>query len=419
MPDWLAQTTGMSQGSAQLLAVVLAMLIIAVLIAVCIPLLKRLARTSYKGSRSRQPRLAIMDTTDIDARRRLLLVRRDNVEHLILIGGANDLVVEQGIVRGVPVTPHPRGSSFASNMQSGVYPASYDSEAQPAEPVTPSPQPDWGEEPKQKMAAPNPAPAVKMEPNAAIEPIAPAQATPTETRAAAYAKAPHEKTTPLMPAARPIRPAPPVSPVTKPAALQTPTIGGARSAQKIAARPITARPPVSRSLSSPRTKPATPAPATITTHKPADVTAPIVETPKAEPPAPVKPIPKAALKPPMNGPAAHAASAFMRPRVAPKPAAPKGPKEEDLKPALVTGVSAKPEPTPADKKEDKGPTTESPASTSNPAKPQDSAPKVEVAPKAAHEKKQGKASKKAPKVASEGMEKEMADLLDDIEANTK
>ncbi|MEX0852492.1 MAG: flagellar biosynthetic protein FliO [Bauldia sp.] len=49
--------------------------------------------------RGRVPRLAIVDALTIDNRRRLVLVRRDNVEHLILIGGPSDLVVEPSIVR--------------------------------------------------------------------------------------------------------------------------------------------------------------------------------------------------------------------------------------------------------------------------------------------------------------------------------
>ena len=35
--------------------------------------------------------------TAVDAKRRLVLVRRDDVEHLILLGPASDLVVERGI----------------------------------------------------------------------------------------------------------------------------------------------------------------------------------------------------------------------------------------------------------------------------------------------------------------------------------
>jgi hypothetical protein len=50
-----------------------------------------------KGGRNRQPRLQVLDATAVDARRRLVLVRRDNVEHLIMIGGPTDIVVESGI----------------------------------------------------------------------------------------------------------------------------------------------------------------------------------------------------------------------------------------------------------------------------------------------------------------------------------
>ncbi len=56
-----------------------------------------LGGTLVSGGRSRQARLAVMDATAVDARRRLILVRRDDVEHLILIGGPTDVVVEQNI----------------------------------------------------------------------------------------------------------------------------------------------------------------------------------------------------------------------------------------------------------------------------------------------------------------------------------
>lgn len=42
-------------------------------------------------------RLAVVETMALDSRRRLLLVRRDGVEHLLLVGGTQDLVVEGGI----------------------------------------------------------------------------------------------------------------------------------------------------------------------------------------------------------------------------------------------------------------------------------------------------------------------------------
>src|SRR5271169_5982557 len=53
------------------------------------------------GTRGRQPRLAVIDYASVDGRRRLILVRRDNVEHLLMIGGPTDVVVEPNIVRAV------------------------------------------------------------------------------------------------------------------------------------------------------------------------------------------------------------------------------------------------------------------------------------------------------------------------------
>jgi len=50
-------------------------------------------------SRGRVPRLALVDAMAIDSRRRLVLVRRDNVEHLVLIGGPTDTVIETAIQR--------------------------------------------------------------------------------------------------------------------------------------------------------------------------------------------------------------------------------------------------------------------------------------------------------------------------------
>jgi flagellar protein FliO/FliZ len=47
--------------------------------------------------RPRDRRLGVVETASVDARRKLVLVRRDDVEHLIIIGGPVDMVVETGI----------------------------------------------------------------------------------------------------------------------------------------------------------------------------------------------------------------------------------------------------------------------------------------------------------------------------------
>jgi hypothetical protein len=56
--------------------------------------------TYIAGGRNRRTRLAVLDAAAVDDRRRLVLVRRDDVEHLILIGGPTDVVVEQDIRLG-------------------------------------------------------------------------------------------------------------------------------------------------------------------------------------------------------------------------------------------------------------------------------------------------------------------------------
>lgn len=45
-------------------------------------------------------RLDIVEQSNLDGRRRLVLIRRDNVEHLIMTGGPVDVVIETGIIPG-------------------------------------------------------------------------------------------------------------------------------------------------------------------------------------------------------------------------------------------------------------------------------------------------------------------------------
>ena len=55
---------------------------------------------THHGKRGR--RLAVVEVAPIDARRRLVLVRRDGVEHLLLLGATHDLVVEAGLPGSAP-----------------------------------------------------------------------------------------------------------------------------------------------------------------------------------------------------------------------------------------------------------------------------------------------------------------------------
>lgn len=82
----LAQYSSIAIGAAILLAVLIGGLVI-------LKMFQRRVR-GRKGQR-----LGIAEYQEIDESRRLVIVRRDNVEHLLLIGGDNDLVIESNIGR--------------------------------------------------------------------------------------------------------------------------------------------------------------------------------------------------------------------------------------------------------------------------------------------------------------------------------
>jgi flagellar protein FliO/FliZ len=56
-------------------------------------------------------RLDIVEQSNLDGRRRLILIRRDDVEHLIMTGGPVDMVIETGIAP--PTDLRPRMASSA------------------------------------------------------------------------------------------------------------------------------------------------------------------------------------------------------------------------------------------------------------------------------------------------------------------
>src|SRR5450432_1149690 len=90
--------------SMQALTFVFAFVAVLALIGVAAWLVRRFAgsRLGTTANRGRMPRLAVIEAAAVDGRRRLVLVRRDNIEHLLMIGGPTDIVVEPNIVRAMP-----------------------------------------------------------------------------------------------------------------------------------------------------------------------------------------------------------------------------------------------------------------------------------------------------------------------------
>jgi flagellar protein FliO/FliZ len=91
----------------------LALGIVLVLIVLALWVLKISFRASNQLIR-RNKRLTIIDSINVDAKRQLIIVRRDNVEHLILTGGPTDVVVEAGIAAEKPGMPMPRRAAVTT-----------------------------------------------------------------------------------------------------------------------------------------------------------------------------------------------------------------------------------------------------------------------------------------------------------------
>ncbi|ODT68213.1 MAG: hypothetical protein ABS75_21365 [Pelagibacterium sp. SCN 63-23] len=102
--------TGLFGGSGNsVLTMLFALGAVLVLIVLAVWLLKLIFNASGNVARGRNRRLSVVDTLALDQKRQLLIVRRDNVEHLILTGGPQDLVVESGIAVAEQVPAQPAG----------------------------------------------------------------------------------------------------------------------------------------------------------------------------------------------------------------------------------------------------------------------------------------------------------------------
>ena len=100
-------TSLLGESAGTIVTSVLALGIVLVLIVLGLWVLKLFTRSTVSVGRGRNRRLSVIDHMQVDAKRQLLIVRRDNVEHLILTGGPQDLVVETGIpVERPPMPAH-------------------------------------------------------------------------------------------------------------------------------------------------------------------------------------------------------------------------------------------------------------------------------------------------------------------------
>jgi len=295
---------GAQLGTAAKFAV--AFILVLGLIGITALILKRFGGTrmpSSGGGRNRQPRLAVLDSAIVDTKRRLVLIRRDNSEHLLLIGGPSDVVVETNINRAGPLaTPadrRPRGSqqpdleAFENSLLGdGIY---EESAPQPA------PQPIQRPRERAERELP-PRPQPRLQPQPQPEPVnelplAPALRPEPQPEPAAFSPPPPLPPRQLAPqpsvsAPAQVQPAPAPVPSVAPAPVRDPQY--ADMAQKLEA-----------ALRNPATPPAPRAPE------------PRVAQPAAPQPRPAPPMPQTRAMP--AAPAAQPVTSAQPKQDAPNP----------------------------------------------------------------------------------------------------
>ncbi|HZR72757.1 flagellar biosynthetic protein FliO [Bradyrhizobium sp.] len=269
------------------------------LIGVVAWLIRRFAsnRLGANTQRGRMPRLAVIDAAAVDGRRRLVLVRRDNIEHLLMIGGPTDIVVEPNIVRAAPgrdqlpprpavaspevqqprIVPLPDAAGWSDGDGARVEPFEHGEPQMPEPPPRPA-RPAFAEEARRPARAERGDPLTGFTPEpmgGRPEPVPPVP--PRMPRGE-----PMQRGEPMMP--RPVRPVPSDTP--KPPPLR-------------AERPVAPPPP-------PRNEPPMPPPMSSADQNLAEMAqrleAALRRPPGSEPAPPVAPEPPAARNAPRNEP---------------------------------------------------------------------------------------------------------------------
>ena len=163
---------------------VIAFVVVLALIGAVTWLVRRFGGTRLEAAaRNRLPRLAVIDTAAVDGRRKLVIIRRDNVEHLLMIGGPSDVVVETNIVRsaapGATREVPPVRANGGEPPRAMPLPdtASWPLQPEPVVPAPARPERVRTEDAVQWPSQPEPAPA-RVEPVAAPVPAPARPATP-------------------------------------------------------------------------------------------------------------------------------------------------------------------------------------------------------------------------------------------------
>ncbi len=171
MLDFLGGAEGSGYGAAVLWTLA-ALLALAIVLFIVRTIRSLTFGTFVAGGRNRKTRLAVMDATAVDSHRRLVLVRRDDIEHLLLIGGPTDVVVERDIRLAASRRPNLTADAATAAQRPGAPPPPRQggAHAQPPGARPAAAQPPRASAPATPVQAPDPARP------AAVPPAGPAAA---------------------------------------------------------------------------------------------------------------------------------------------------------------------------------------------------------------------------------------------------
>lgn len=97
MNAWL--TTQIGADAAKIVSYSILFVAACIILWLLILIVNRFSKGSHRtAEQNHKIRLSVCDAALIDNKRRLVLIKRDNVEHLILIGGPTDLIIENNII---------------------------------------------------------------------------------------------------------------------------------------------------------------------------------------------------------------------------------------------------------------------------------------------------------------------------------
>jgi hypothetical protein len=181
-------------------------------------------RLGAGANRGRAPRLAVVDAAAVDGRRRLVLVRRDNIEHLLMIGGPSDIVIEPNIIRAsppqqqMPRAPLPPAAEWADSEPMRPEPLEHDEPVPLPEPPPRPVRPAFAEEMRRA-----PQPERRTDPLAGFSPEPMGRPEPAlrEAPPRAMQRAEPPPLAPRPPRPEPPKAAPPIRPAERPAPAPT------------------------------------------------------------------------------------------------------------------------------------------------------------------------------------------------------